>query len=139
MSEAVSATTLVKRRRYKAKHRAEQQAYDRERRSTDEFRAGANTSRRDKRQADPTQIRLADRRRQATRRARKRAAVVEVVDPAAVWTRDRGVCGLCGEVADSADWHLDHVIPLAAGGEHSYANVQVSHPRCNLVKGPRAA
>jgi 5-methylcytosine-specific restriction endonuclease McrA len=38
---------------------------------------------------------------------------------------------------DPANWHLDHVVPLSRGGEHSYANVQVAHPFCNLSKGPR--
>jgi 5-methylcytosine-specific restriction endonuclease McrA len=28
-------------------------------------------------------------------------------------------------------------VPLALGGEHSYANTQVAHPLCNLRKGSR--
>jgi 5-methylcytosine-specific restriction endonuclease McrA len=51
-----------------------------------------------------------------------------------VWERDEGVCGICGTAADLSDWHLDHVVPLSKGGEHSYANTQVSHPVCNLRK-----
>lgn len=72
---------------------------------------------------------------EAARRARKRNQFVEPVDPQIVWERDEGVCGLCGKPADYADWHMDHVVPLARGGEHSYANTQVSHPACNLEKG----
>ena len=30
---------------------------------------------------------------------------------------------------------LDHIVPLAAGGAHSYANVQCAHFICNSVKG----
>jgi 5-methylcytosine-specific restriction endonuclease McrA len=37
------------------------------------------------------------------------------------------------------DWHLDHVVPLAAGGDHSYANTQVSYSACNLAKGASTA
>lgn len=75
--------------------------------------------------------------RQQERRARKLGQFVEHVDRQVVWERDEGVCGICGTAADRADWHLDHVIPLVAGGEHSYANVQVSHPACNCSKGGR--
>lgn len=59
---------------------------------------------------------------------------VEPVDREYVWTRDGGLCGICGEEAEPHDWHLDHIIPLARGGDHSHANVQVAHPRCNMVK-----
>lgn len=71
------------------------------------------------------------------RRAREMAAFVERVDSAVVWQRDSGVCGICGTLADSATWHLDHIIPLSRGGTHEYANVQVSHPFCNKSKGNR--
>ena len=30
---------------------------------------------------------------------------------------------------------LDHVVPLAKGGEHSYANVKTACADCNLRKG----
>lgn len=66
------------------------------------------------------------------------ATFVERVERSVVWERDGGICGICGEAADAADWHMDHVKPLARGGEHSYANVQVSHPRCNRQKGSRS-
>jgi 5-methylcytosine-specific restriction endonuclease McrA len=75
----------------------------------------------------------------ATRRARVRNAFVEFVDREVVFERDRGVCGICGAPSDPANWQLDHVVPLARGGEHSYANTQVSHPFCNQSKGARLA
>lgn len=71
------------------------------------------------------------------RRARLAGARVERVDVAVVFERDEGVCGICGDPVDPASWHLDHIVPLARGGEHSYANVQVAHPVCNLRKGAR--
>ena len=64
---------------------------------------------------------------------------VETVNRAVVWKRDGGVCHICGMPADPNDWHLDHVRPLALGGEHSYANCRVSHPACNLKKGAKTA
>jgi 5-methylcytosine-specific restriction endonuclease McrA len=70
----------------------------------------------------------------ARRRARERGARVEMVRRADVWQRDEGVCGICSKPAERADWHLDHVVPLSKGGDHSMANVQVSHPSCNRRK-----
>jgi 5-methylcytosine-specific restriction endonuclease McrA len=32
-------------------------------------------------------------------------------------------------------FHVDHKVPLARGGEHSYENVQPAHPFCNGSKG----
>lgn len=74
-----------------------------------------------------------------TRRARKRGAFVEKVYKSRVFKRDDGICGICGEPVDPLRWHLDHVIPFARGGEHSYANTQVSHPACNLRKAASVA
>lgn len=73
----------------------------------------------------------------ARRRARKREALVEDVRRGVVWERDGGICGICGKPADKTSWHLDHVVPLARGGLHTYENVQVAHPRCNIAKGAR--
>lgn len=81
----------------------------------------------------------AARAHDATRRARKHKAFVEVVSHGIVWERDGGICGVCHEPADRDDWHLDHVQALANGGEHSYANAQVSHPSCNLRKHAKPA
>lgn len=75
------------------------------------------------------------RAKRAAQRARQRAAFVERVDPRVVLERSRGLCGVCGASVDPDDFHVDHVVPLARGGEHSYANTQAAHPACNLAKG----
>ena len=67
------------------------------------------------------------------RRAKVAAATVENVSRAIVWARDKGICGICKQKV-SGTWHLDHVIPLARGGTHTYDNVQVTHPKCNMKK-----
>jgi len=74
----------------------------------------------------------------ARRRARKRGAFVQRVSRAVVFERDRGRCHLCGKKVDPKNWHLDHIVPLARGGEHSYRNVAVSCPGCNMGKHIKA-
>jgi 5-methylcytosine-specific restriction endonuclease McrA len=74
---------------------------------------------------------------QRKRYARKLGVVVEHVDRRILFERDEGVCGICRKPVDRDDFHVDHVIPLARGGEHSYANTQIAHPPCNLAKGAK--
>lgn len=54
-----------------------------------------------------------------------------------VWALADGRCGICGDPCDPGWWHLDHVVPLASGGEHVLGNVAPAHPYCNLHKGAR--
>lgn len=78
------------------------------------------------------------------RRARIRAAHVEDVIPLVVFERDGWVCHICGDLVDrtvqypdNASPTVDHVVPLCAGGEHSYANCRTAHMRCNSIKQAR--
>lgn len=75
----------------------------------------------------------------ARRRARKRAAFVAPVNPASIYARDEGHCQLCGGEVAQAEMSLDHIVPLARGGTHEPANVQLAHLRCNIRKGTRLA
>lgn len=74
----------------------------------------------------------------ARRRARKLGATTDKVSRASVYDRDGGKCHICGKKVDPKHWHLDHIIPLARGGEHSYRNVAVSCPKCNMRKHIKA-
>lgn len=61
-----------------------------------------------------------------------------------VISRDNGVCQICGKVCDENDlrWGtlgpdfptLDHVVPLAKGGTHTWGNVQCACASCNSDK-----
>jgi 5-methylcytosine-specific restriction endonuclease McrA len=84
---------------------------------------------------DHRRRRDAEQKRQ--RRARVRGAFVEYVDALVVLELHDGVCGLCGGDVDAMRFHVDHVVPLARGGEHSYANTQPACPPCNMSKGAR--
>jgi len=68
----------------------------------------------------------------ATRRARQRNAFVEQVDVRVLAERDRDRCGICGKHVMVTDRSVDHILPLANGGLHSYANTQLAHLRCNV-------
>lgn len=58
--------------------------------------------------------------------------------------RDKNVCKICGEPCDrsSKDWGnigsmyptIDHIVPLAKGGTHTWDNVQLAHALCNSTK-----
>lgn len=71
------------------------------------------------------------------RKARLLANFVERVERAVVYTRSKGRCGICGAPVRRAEFVVDHIVPLAKGGEHSYANSQAAHWSCNAKKGTR--
>lgn len=61
-----------------------------------------------------------------------------------VFERDGWVCGICdGPVDRELRWpdpwspSLDHIVPMARGGQHLLENVQCAHLRCNISKGAR--
>ena len=76
------------------------------------------------------------------RRLRVRQARVERFDPIAVLERDGWSCYICGietpmfkrgtHEPDAPE--VDHVIPLAVGGEHSMANCRCACRSCNGLK-----
>lgn len=71
------------------------------------------------------------------RRARKLAQFVAPVDPAVIRERSGGKCGICGKSVALADQSLDHITPLARGGTHEPANVQLARRSCNSRKGAK--
>lgn len=78
-----------------------------------------------------------------TRRARIRSAATEAVNRIKVFERDKWACQMCGvktvrEPYTDRSAELDHIIPIAAGGEHSYRNTQCACRKCNLSKGASA-
>ena len=62
--------------------------------------------------------------------------------------RDGLRCALCGELCDPMDNSygngsgenypsMDHIVPIAKGGSHTWNNVQVAHIKCNTEKGDK--
>lgn len=72
------------------------------------------------------------------------ADVGDTIRPHQIFERDKWICGICGLPIDRTKKHpdpksvsIDHRIPLCLGGEHSEANVQASHLRCNARKAQK--
>ena len=58
--------------------------------------------------------------------------------------RDGWHCKLCDEEVDKSlhfphplSGSIDHVVPVSLGGSDEFANLQLSHRRCNIMKGNR--
>jgi 5-methylcytosine-specific restriction endonuclease McrA len=77
------------------------------------------------------------RDKDARRRASKRGAYWEHVDPRDIFERDRGLCGICQKPVDPEKYELDHIIPVSLGGPHSAVNLQLAHRSCNAKRGNR--
>lgn len=79
----------------------------------------------------------------ARRRAAERGVRADRIDPFKVFERDGWRCYLCGchtprELRGTYEPNapeLEHVLPLAMGGEHTWANVRCACRKCNLAKG----
>ncbi|MCB1786871.1 MAG: HNH endonuclease [Gammaproteobacteria bacterium] len=78
------------------------------------------------------------------RRARKRAAYVADVWRPRIFKRDGYRCQICGgklamdkRAPDPMSPSIDHIIPLARGGNHEPANCQAAHFLCNARKSDR--
>lgn len=80
-------------------------------------------------------------------RRRRRAAISQgdAIDPIAVFRRDRWRCHLCGThtprrlrgTLEASAPELDHIVPLAMGGTHTWGNVACACRQCNSRKGAK--
>lgn len=95
------------------------------------------------REENPDKVAQMKARNRQTRRARKyNNGPVDNITPIDVFNRDKWICGICGqkvnpllEYPHELSPSLDHIIPLAEGGTHTWDNVQLAHFICNSVKG----
>lgn len=96
--------------------------------------------------SEPMSKQARERMKSARRRAKMRGCSVEKVEPLVVFERDGWRCHICRKSVDRRlsgrdrmGPTLDHLIPLSAGGEHSYANTALAHRSCNSSRGARGA
>ena len=148
--ECVKARKAESQRLWQAKYRAEHgrsstRAYDGAAANA-EYRAKAAA--RNKRRNQLVPVRTRYPAQMAAKDARRRMAIknatIEVFNPMEVFERDEWICGICGEHVEQQLHHtdpmsksLDHIQPIALGGDHSRANTQLAHLRCNIRKGAR--
>lgn len=93
-----------------------------------------------------------NKRRDFSRRMKLSMAKVDNdITVEGLYRRDKGICYLCGcqcNLEDytiingnfiAGDWYpsIDHVIPLAKGGKHSWGNVKLAHRVCNSRKSDK--
>ena len=58
------------------------------------------------------------------------------------WWRDKlreGVCYYCEETFSAGELTMDHLVPVARGGQSTRSNCVVSCKGCNTAKGTRTA
>ena len=86
--------------------------------------------------------RCSEKHRRDTRRDRLWAARVEDVDLEVLFRRAKGICNKCGAKLSLRYMNpnplaptVDHIVPIAQGGEHSYKNAQLLCLACNTGKG----
>ena len=103
-----------------------------------QFRANQLANALKHRRNNPEKSQLANYKRRALRRAATinlagLTAYVASVRRSKIVTCYYCCCKLSGKTA-----HMDHIIPLSRGGEHSARNLCVSCPKCNLSKKARS-
>src|SRR5581483_7266209 len=54
-----------------------------------------------------------------------------------VWRRDKGRCYLCKQKLKFWEFSIDHVVPIAKGGGHTYDNVKICCLKCNQRKSDK--
>jgi 5-methylcytosine-specific restriction endonuclease McrA len=70
-----------------------------------------------------------------------KGALVEKIEGKEIYERDGWVCRICGGIVLREEQHphplsptLDHIRPLAKGGNHTRSNLQLAHFICNSYK-----
>ena len=71
------------------------------------------------------------------RRAQTRNTQAEAVDYGIILRESCGTCGICGERLLDSFIDIDHIIPLARNGTHTYDNLQATHSSCNRRKNTK--
>lgn len=91
-------------------------------------------------------LKAARKTEKLSRKAKRRGAVSESINPIKVFERDKWKCHLCGVKTlkskrgtyDDRAPELEHIVALADGGSHTWGNVACSCRKCNGTKGARS-
>jgi hypothetical protein len=66
---------------------------------------------------------------------RSKTRVLGVARRQAIYERDLRSCYMCLSPLEAKGFHLDHLVPVARGGDNSQANLAVSCADCNKRRG----
>lgn len=149
-------------RKYTDANRAKKNAYNRQQQLKNPERAKANKARdyeknKTKRQetmkrwreANPDKIRDLDRKKRQENpqlystmsrnykiRKKKAQGSHTAEDIADIFKLQRGKCAIC-RAKLGKKYHVDHIVPLKAGGSNDRRNLQLTHATCNQSKQAR--
>lgn len=68
-------------------------------------------------------------------KARGAEGLMDLIALDDLYTRDKGICGICKEPCDRSAATMDHIKPIKLKGTHTWDNVQLAHRACNRRKG----
>lgn len=86
---------------------------------------------------DDAARRMLWRSNNAAFRVRCQGGVVERVCLEGIYSRDNGICYLCGKEVAVKDLEYDHKTPISRGGNHTSDNIGVTHKACNREKNTK--
>lgn len=83
------------------------------------------------RKANPSKVREFTQRRKQRKLGRLPRGTIDQLH-----TMQRGKCAVCRNKLQN-NFHVDHIVPLAKGGQHEATNVQLLCPPCNVRKSAK--
>jgi 5-methylcytosine-specific restriction endonuclease McrA len=128
--EAVREIDRVRSREYREKFPERRKVINKKYRENNKEKVAESGKR--WKQANPEAVRLMKQRR----RCRKGAEVLSKGIIRKLYKLQKGKCPCCNQKLGD-DFHLDHVIPLALGGENTDRNIQLLRGICNLRKSAK--
>ena len=126
------ATAAARMREYRARRPDVMKAIEARRTRSPEQKARFNRYRREWAKANPDK-----QREHAHRRSGRKVGRLERGTIRAIGDRQGWLCGICSTDLAASGYHMDHVVPLARGGQHRAENIQLLCPPCNLSKGAK--
>jgi 5-methylcytosine-specific restriction endonuclease McrA len=138
MTEAERELERAKKRAYYAAHPPSESQLSARRQCSKEWYAANKERAAELRaawlSANPEQMRIYAQNRRARKRAQAGVVSVDIVDR--LMKLQCGKCAAC-RLPLGGDKELDHITPLAAGGEHADQNLQLLCRPCNRRKGTK--
>lgn len=89
------------------------------------------------RKRHPDMLRATNARRKAIKRCAESSGFDDIAHRKWLMQWQQSRCYHCNSEIDGDNYHLDHIVPISKGGQHSQDNLAISCPRCNLSKNSK--